>query len=265
MTFIIAECGVNWDNLSDAKEYVRLSAAAGCTHAKFQLYDRAVIDRIADKKTQEELERRRITKPMAKALVDAGYKNRILVFFTIMYPKAMEIVDDNRLRWIKIRHADFNSVPIFQEIAMYDFRGTVFYSTSRPDDKQTIGRIPLYCVPRYPATPEDYAPVWDAGELYGRIGLSLHSKNKELFQRALASDALAIESHVKRDGQVGVIDDSVSVTFSELKDWISEVRNANASVVGQLAGKQGSERGIYKDDCGPAKEASSRGRKRQAL
>lgn len=263
MSFLIAECGVNWDNVADAKEYVRLAADAGFTHAKFQLYDRDVIDRVKDSRLQEELERRRITKPIAKALVDAGYANRILVFFTVMYPKAMEIVDDNRLRWIKIRHADFanhRNIAIFQEIGAYDFRGTIFYSTSNAADRQGIGRIPLFCVPKYPAAPEEYDAVWDAGDIAGRIGFSLHAPDQDLFQRAIASGAMAVEAHVKRDGQDGAIDDAVSITFSEARDWIREVRNADASMVGQLAGKQGGKRGVRQNSRGPAIAAEQKRR-----
>lgn len=237
MSMLIAEIGVNWSDLSDAVEHIHLAAGAGFGFAKFQLFDESVIGN-SDEAVQDELRKRVLNLSQAKTLVKAGKSAGVHVFFTAMYPGAMEIVLDTEVKFLKIRHKDLHNHNLWIGIQQSGWTGLRFYSTDDPGAAVSIGHVPLYCVPKYPATPEDYAPLLDRerwGEIRGRIGVSLHAPDKELFQKLFLLGAPAIEVHVKKDGGRGVLDDAVSVEFGEVWEWIREVRDADSVVVGQRA------------------------------
>lgn len=240
---LIAECGVSWDTLDEARAMIECAKGAGFTLAKFQYYNEAVIKRTADESLREKLRARKLVGGQVAALYRHGKKCGIPVFFTVMFPEGIETILAIGVDYLKVRHADAENIELWKEISEQEYHGTIFYSTSNARASFAANRIPLYCVPKYPALCEDYDPVYHEAPLARRIGVSLHAPHRGAFLRAWYEGAVAIETHVRMDAHEDVLDREVAIPFSQATEWIAEGRepeemeeipDADAGLGGQL-------------------------------
>jgi len=161
---IIAECGVNWDDLDQAKAMINKSRWALCDYAKFQLYNKQVIK---NSPLRKELTERMLTKKDAQELFDYGKKIEQPVFFTPMFMEAVDWIADMGCPLIKIRHADSKNerlinhalevgVPVLLSTDDH-YVGIKYAQRFYNIEVQYVPLVELlYCVPKYPASPDDY-------------------------------------------------------------------------------------------------------------
>jgi sialic acid synthase SpsE len=200
---IIAECGVNWDNLDQAFEMIEKSKEAGCAYTKFQLYDEQVIK---DSPLQVELTERMLTRKDAAELFDHGTKIGQPVIFTPMFVEAVDWIADMGCPLVKIRYNDRHNIMLINSaldvgvpvLMSVDQRHTAFY-------KDPAVKL-LYCVPKYPASPKDYEFVsadFSTGAYPGApifAGVSDHTKDNFIMALARLYGAEFCECHVMLSG-----------------------------------------------------------------
>lgn len=215
---IIAECGVNFDNIDQAFEMIGKSKESGCAYTKFQLFNETVIK---DSPLRAELKKRMITREVAELLVEEGEADGQSVFFTPMFLDAVDWIADMSCPFVKIRYNDRHNIPLINRaldvgvpvLISVDRRYTAFYTD--PSVKL------LYCVPKYPASPEDYHIVpedFSTGAHPGApvfSGVSDHTKGIEILGRANACEAEFCECHVMLEG-TEPIEKDWSKTFEEM-------------------------------------------------
>jgi sialic acid synthase SpsE len=216
---IIAECGVNFDTVDQAFEMIEESMEAGCSYAKFQLYDESVIK---DSPLQAELRKRMITREFAEKLFEEGKDIGQPVIFTPMFLDAIDWIADMSCPFVKIRYADNYNIELVNRaldvgvpvLLSADHRYLAHYRN--PQIKL------LYCVPKYPASPDDYAFVpedFTTGAYPGArvfAGVSDHTKGLEVMQRARDYGAEFCEVHVMLDGS-HPIEEKWSKTFEGVR------------------------------------------------
>lgn len=219
---IIAECGVNWDDLDQAKAMINKSRWALCSYAKFQIYNKQVIK---DSPLRSELTERMLSRKDAYELFDYGVLIGHPVIFTPMFAKAVDWIADMGCQLIKIRFADRNNTKLINRaldvgvpvLISVDRNYTAFYAD--PSVKL------LYCVPMYPAAPEDY-PLTPADFSTGAhpgaqvfSGVSDHTSGFEVMRKALACGATFCECHVKLAG-TEPIEERWSKTFEGVGEFL---------------------------------------------
>jgi len=230
---IIAECGVNWDDLDQAKAMINKSRWALCDYAKFQLYNNNVI-RVSP--LRAELKERMLTKKDAQELFDYGKKIGQPVIFTPMFMKAVDWIAEMGCPLIKIRHAASNNerlinralevgVPVL--ISTDDhYIGIKYVQQVHNIQVQFVPQVKLlYCVPKYPASPDDYdftkqhfaVGAYPGAPIFS--GVSDHTSGFEVMQKALECGAEFYEVHVKLSG-TDPIEEKWSKTFEGVGEFL---------------------------------------------
>ena len=82
---LVAECGLNWDNLEQAKEMIELAKEADFDLCKFQLYNADVIRSCTNQEMRYKLIEHKLHPGHAGALFRHGRKHKIEVFFTVPF------------------------------------------------------------------------------------------------------------------------------------------------------------------------------------
>jgi len=200
---IIAECGVNFNSLEQAFEMIEKSKEAGCAYTKFQLYDESVIK---DSPLQAELRKRMITRQVAELLVEEGEADGQPVFFTPMFLDAIDWVAEMGCPLIKIRYKDRYNIKLIN--SALEVGVPVLVSADR--HYVAYWRNPqiklLYCVPKYPASLNDYAFIQEdftTGAHPGApvfAGVSDHTKDNFIMAMTRVYGAEFCEVHVMIEG-----------------------------------------------------------------
>jgi sialic acid synthase SpsE len=219
---VIAECGVNWDDLKQAKVMINKSRWALCDYAKFQLYNNNVI---RDHPLRAELKDRMLSKKDAQELFDYGKKIGQPVFFTPMFLDAIDWIVDIGAPMIKIRYADRYNTKLVNRAketgtqvlmsADRDFKD--LYLDSHAQTKF------LYCVSRYPADPKDYVltPIDFSARLFS--GVSDHTSGFEVMRKALDCGAEFYEAHMMLS-DTQPIEERWSKTFEGVGEFLASIR-----------------------------------------
>jgi sialic acid synthase SpsE len=217
---VIAEAGVNFHSLEEAIEMINRSKEAGCWATKFQMYNDELIK---DHPKRSFLKSIMIDKTTAVILLEHGREIGQKVFFTPMFPEALDWCEGLGISIYKIRYADqsnlelvnqlFNSLELFR----YD---ECFISTDYPNLYYQLGFYPLFCVPKYPATFEDYKWIRRKYDSSHYLGISDHTPDLELLKYFRKYDDelfdIYFEKHVKLNWNC--LEAAWSVTFKELEE-----------------------------------------------
>ena len=220
---IISEIGVNFDSLEQARAMINKSRWALCDYAKFQLYNKQVIK---DSPLRAELTERMLTRTDAYELFDYGVRIGQPVIFTPMFAKAVDWIEDLGCQLIKIRYNDRHNIQLINKaldvgvpvLISVDRRYTAFY-------KDRSVKL-LYCVPKYPASPEDYQILredFSTGAYPGApvfSGVSDHTSGFEVMQKAKECGAEFCECHVMLSG-TEPIEERWSKTFEGVGEFLS--------------------------------------------
>lgn len=233
--FIVAECGVNWTSLSEAKKMIEVFKECGASACKFQIYKP---EQVEAHPRAKELASISLTEDWAKELLDHGREVGIEVFFTPMYPEAVDMLKKLKVKRFKIRSGDAVNSELLGLVL--DTKGEVFISVAGDrldwdtlDEKKAKYRARLlYCVQRYPAKDSEVhlRQVFPAMRSYissvEYVGLSDHAVGTTCSICAVAMGARIIEKHVMLDNRGDWIDKSVSITPVEFKDMVHHIRRA---------------------------------------
>jgi sialic acid synthase SpsE len=219
MTFIIAECGVNWRTLSEADEMIRQAAKAGANAVKFQAYnsEQAQIAGIS-----QHLEKIRLMPVDIQYLYYRCQQHEIEFICTPFYLNAVVMLNPYVSRW-KIRYKDRNNLDL---IALCKNTGKdMLISADNNTSRFTNDCFKyLYCIPDYPPKTD-----WNIVNLVkGFGGFSCHFPNWKIpWYVCKQMDLDYLEVHVRLDKYEGgwcPPDQRVSISMKELRQLCKELK-----------------------------------------
>ena len=204
---LIAEIGQNHcGDMKLARYLIDKAKVNGADLVKFQLYDSEKL--YGEKQTSE------LTKNQAYDLFHYGKEQGIEVFFSVFDIERVDWCEEIGVKRYKVAYSQKYNRELWDKIAttrkpiiasMKDGHPLIQYEDS------TV--YPLWCVPNYPASIEDYNIMsfvyWE--------GISDHTIGIQVAQIALARGARIIEKHFAIDHNTGV-DAPWSMIPSELKE-----------------------------------------------
>ena len=150
---MIAECGVNFSSIEEAKSMIGLAKQAGANFVKFQLFNE---DTIKDSPHFEALKALILTEEQVKELQAIAQNRRIGFILTPMYMDAVPVAA-KYADLVKIRFKDRENLEMID--AVYNAgRELLISAAGRPLDP-SLNYNPhmhwLYCIPSYPPQPEE--------------------------------------------------------------------------------------------------------------
>lgn len=226
MTFIIAECGVNFENDDEAISMIDAAKRAGADYVKFQIYDHDNLCKVYGGEVErnphyDELMEIRIDEARLKVLKDQADKIGIEFIATPMYLEAVDMLEAVGAKRYKIRYADRYNIKLLEAVQATGKPIILSCGWEFITDKPSIVRnnrdqfTLMYCIPEYPPDVQtfDKSPC-----TYATIALKGYSNHYPSIIPPLiaaARGAEIIEVHVKLNG-TKPIDDAVSIDMIEL-------------------------------------------------
>ena len=225
MLRMIAEFGVNWENREQAFFMMGQAFTLGIKYIKFQMFPKETVS--------ADLQHMFMTEELAKELVETGKQYGQEVFFTPMYPEAVDLCEKIGVNYYKIRYFDRNNLIIYRKLKQTE-KTPIFVSCDSKNPKDTIyynmakyqERVSfLFCVPNYPAKYNDYRPLRN---LTNFDGISDHTPDLELFKYFYVLEQTKPDS-IKWFEMHMCLDDNGyerkwSKTFEELKEVIEVLK-----------------------------------------
>jgi len=226
MLKIIAEAGCNWTTMKEAFKFIEKSKELGLWATKFQIYNK---ENIKSNPNKIFLESIRITKTKAYYLLKYGEQIGQNVFFSVMYPEAVDWLEELQVSYYKIRYKDQNNVNLLEKIASTkkptflscDQSYLNWYSLKNMKVDVDYPRF-LYCVPKYPAVYNDYLrnmPTSSQMKMFA--GISDHTSDLRLLEEAMWHGVLYFEKHLMLDG-TEPLEKDWSVSFSQLREVLNK-------------------------------------------
>ena len=226
LVYIVAEIGVNFTSLTEAKTMISKAYHAGADAVKFQLF---LPDQVEGHAQYDELAN------ISKMLIDdkgihklKEYADNLSInlFATPMFPDAVEILEELQVNRYKIRYADrYNDELLVKVIAT----GKPFFIscdeqyTSNHQITTVYNQVRLmYVIPKYPPDTDDFRQV---PQLFSEKHFSGYSNHFPSIAPALISVSRGcqiVEMHVKLTG-TKPIDGAVSITFEQLRELVKLV------------------------------------------
>ncbi len=206
---VIAEAGVNWCGMKEAYKMIKQSKETGCWAVKFQVYNES---NIIGNENAEFLKSIMIDRTKARSLLNYSKSIGQKLFFTPMYPKAIDWLEDLGVDYYKVRYFDRYNEKLLRRIRRADkltFISVSIFDISCHDFTYWDDRrlFPLYCIPSYPAKFNDYGAICS--------GMSDHTGDTKLLQLCMNS-TIYHEIHVKLYD--GCLENDWSVSFEQLKE-----------------------------------------------
>ena len=237
---IVAEAGVAWRNLDEAKLMIEHAKAAKVDAVKFQVYSDEVI---RQSPVYEDLKRIMLNKETSHILLEHGKAVNCEVFFSVMYPEAIDFLEELNAKRYKIREKDARILvsesgsaspvepsPLIKRVM--ETNKPVYMSVERkPLDaywRLHPRIIWLYCKPVYPARLEELE-LWKCSLNHG---FSCHCPEivapvtaaAMIMSTKSTHDAKVIEVHVSNEPKADYIDGNVSFNFQELAEITKSIR-----------------------------------------
>ena len=243
----MAEIGVNFSSLDEARQMIAEAKKSGANTVKFQLYNE---ETVKDSPFKEQLLRIMLTEDNVKELSTYARLKGLQFALTPMYVDAVAVAN-SYADIIKIRFRDHENQELVEKAV--DTGKTVLVSVDRaaiPSKDSLLSQLyafnprvyQLFCLPLYPPQPEDFC----LESATTCKGVSLHFPHT-LFDLAFAInrtyDDVYIEKHVMisplkiLDREVPLVggenwkyidynpppDHAVSVTFDQLKEFTEQL------------------------------------------
>lgn len=227
---VIAECSVNWKDISEAKAMILAAKESGADMAKFQLYNYEVIK---NSPIFDQLHQRMLGKDECVELIETGKSLGIPVFFSCMYPEAVDLVKELQVPAIKIRELDGRDVlkegslgKYIVDKALATGIPTYISREALPADSNYLYNATwVYCIPKYPPSVEDV----DLTMLEGMPGYSNHLPGRSGVWACLVAATfglryLEVHCTIDHHSREEDIDKAVSLDFSELKEVVEGIK-----------------------------------------
>lgn len=225
MLKIIAEAGCNWSTMDEAKKFIDESKRLGLFATKFQIYSKREIE---GNPNYEFLKTIQIGVPECIKLSQYAKSINQRILFTPMYDLAVSFTKTDTNDYIKIRHKDQNNLNLLECITYYNYEKTCFISTDYPNFFSRLGFLPFYCIPKYPATFEDYKWIMRKFEDTHYRGISDHTPTTKMLEyflewdkRNLYRNDVYFEKHVCLTKDC--LEADWSVTFEELQEALEVI------------------------------------------
>lgn len=235
---IIAELGVNFRSLGEAKDMIVSAANAGVDSVKFQAF---LPEHVAGHPKAKELLECSIDKQKAEELM--RWASDVDFFVTPFYPEAVDFLEEVGVKKYKIREKDarilvsedgssspVEATPLIKRIM--ETRKPVYMSVQRkPLDMHWMYHPQvswLYCVPKYP-TPLEDLELW---KCFFDYGFSCHTPEVVapvtaavmMMHAKTFHGSKVIEVHVSNEPKSDYVDGNVSFNFEELAQVVKMVR-----------------------------------------
>lgn len=231
IVYIIAEIGVNFRTIDEAKCMISTAMMSGADAVKFQVYDQDNLYKCyPNGETMrnlhyEDLMDIRLDQERLKELKKHADSEGINMFATPMYLDAVDMLEEIGVDRYKIRFDDRDNNELLDRV----------FETGKPVmiscDQKYLNKLSdtillidkdvdfMFCIPEYPPTTVYFKPFLD----YTFTGYSNHYPSIVPPFIAAARGCQILEVHVKLDGTVP-IDNDVSISFSDLKQLVYMVR-----------------------------------------
>lgn len=211
---IIAEAGCNWSTIDEAKLFIDKSKELGLWATKFQIFDDKLIENHPD---QQFLKSIMIDRNKAEQLLNYGKEIGQIVFFSVMYPDAVEWLEELNIPMYKIRFKDAKNIKIINKIEAT--KKPFFISMNYRNKPLSINGINLYCSPNYPSTPHQYSFFFNKKLYLENIGISSHCKGLKLLKKAIEYNVPYFEMHMMLNN-INPLEKKWSISFNELKRFL---------------------------------------------
>lgn len=236
--FLIAECGVNWRDLKEAKRLIEVFKEVGADACKFQMYRP---HQVASHPRAKELQDIIVDEERARELKEHGESIDMEVFFTPMYLEAVDVLEKLGVNRYKIRSRDALNTSLLQKVLATGKDVMISVANDRvdweplmqpgPDGKELRYRVKLlHCIEHYPAPDDEVhlCAAFPALRSYRSsveyAGVSDHTVGITCAVAAVAMGAVIVEKHVKLDNSFDWIDNRVAVTPLEFKEMVEHIR-----------------------------------------
>ena len=233
--YLIAECGVNWRDVDEAKKMIEVFEACGADAVKFQWYKES---NVSKHPRAEELKKIAMTPRLARELKNHAESCGIDILWTPMFAEAVDELEKLDVNAYKIRSIDATNTSLVKKVCSTQKDTYISVANDRLDwhaldDEDSRYRVKLmYCIQRYPAPDNEVHLKLAFPSMRAYIsstdyhGLSDHTTGITCPICAAAMGAKAIEKHVMLDNQIDWIDKAVSLTPMEFKEMVYHVRRA---------------------------------------
>ena len=273
-TFVIAEIGINHNgNMKIASNLIKKAKLAGADAVKFQTYITDILvkkdepkmkyQKVNDKTKESQykmLKKSELNLKNHKYLIKDCKKNKIQFISTPYDLRSANLLIKNNIKLIKIASTDANNLLFIRQLVKKNIKLIISTGVSSQLDldkiykdkfiKRNLNKISLlHCISFYPV-PIDELNLSVINNLKNRynvnVGFSDHSS--ELITGALAvmAGATIIEKHFTYNKNAKGPDHKASLNFSELKEYILNIRKAEKVIGNKVKKITKSEKEIKK-------------------
>ena len=211
---LVAECGVNWNNLSEAKTMIKSAWWSGATHAKFQAYGEDALKE-GSRRIANHLKKVMLTKETAQELKGCAEDLGLTWFATPTSVERVDFLEDVGVSLYKIREKDSENIDLLKRVFLT--KKPMFVSSQRLPGSLDLLYHPmikwLYCVPKYPPALAEIRLSENIGVF---DGYSNHYPDIAIPYAAACLGARVLEVHVTLDHGRPDLDAPVSIDFLEL-------------------------------------------------
>lgn len=238
-TYIIAEIGINHrGDVGVAKELIDSAARSGVDAVKFQTYLTEKRSPKGNREMFELLKNLELPFEAFKELKDYSNKKKIDFFSTPFDKESVDYLNNIGVDFYKVASFDLTNHKILNEIA--DTGKPVIMSIGMSNLKEideaynilkkgTKKIAILHCISSYPTNEKDssLSNLYKLQDRYGDciIGQSDHTNDIKVPIYAAAAGAQILEKHFKIDDNFECVDSIVSITESQMKKLVEEIRN----------------------------------------
>lgn len=245
--YLIAEIGANHDQqLSLALDMISMAAEAGADAVKFQSirFDRLHNPDIESPDLREWFRQIELEEAWYSALADRAKSVGVDFLSSPTYAEAIDLLVARSVPALKlaspqvqgnlpvVRKAAATGLPLILSTGYCEY-GDILAALRACREEGNDKLLFLHCVSKYPAAPTDVKLrfMHTLAAMTGRpVGFSDHSLGAHMAVAAVALGACAVEKHVTLDRGRSGPDHHYAMTFPELHDMITQIREVEAAL-----------------------------------
>lgn len=240
-TYVIAEIGINHGgDLGLAERLIESAARTGVDAVKFQTY---ITEKRAPKGNQpifDILKKSELPFEAFKTLKECAVSQGVKFFSTPFDRESVEYLDSIGVDLYKVASFDVvnfellrelarTGKPVIMSVGMADRREIDIAYKALRSGTQNIAL--LHCVSSYPLEEKhaNLAAIYELQDLYDCvIGYSDHTPGIEVPLMAVTAGAQVLEKHYRIDERMDCVDAPVSITESQTRRLVDEIRRVEA-------------------------------------